>query len=72
MGKQTVVTCDCCGVDVYSKKYYVLAIQTINRGVQKKNPSIYLCPKCFRDTKLALLLLGCEDVTVCADSTPSE
>ena len=30
------------------------------KGKQGNNPSIYLCPKCFRETKLALLLFGSE------------
>ena len=56
MGKQTIVTCDSCGVDVFSKKYFTLNIRKVIHGKQKMNPAIYLCPKCFRETKLALLL----------------
>ena len=68
MGKQTIVTCDSCGVDVWGKRYFTLSIQTINNGKQKRNPSIYLCPKCMRETKLAMLLMDIE----LADKAESE
>lgn len=29
-------------------------------GKQTMNPVIYLCPKCFRETKLAMLLIDIE------------
>lgn len=61
MGKQTTVTCDCCGVDVYGKKYFTMMIRKVLQGKQTINPAIYLCPKCFRETKLALLLADVDD-----------
>lgn len=60
MGKQTIVICDSCGVDVFSKKYFTLNIRKIIHGKQTMNPAIYLCPKCFGDTKLAMLLKDIE------------
>ncbi len=63
MGKQTIVTCDSCGVNVYGQKYFTLNIRKVINGKQTMNPAIYLCPKCFRETKLALLLLDIEGVT---------
>ncbi|MDL2205345.1 hypothetical protein LJC33_00355 [Eubacteriales bacterium OttesenSCG-928-N13] len=60
MGKETRVTCDSCGVDVFSKKYFTLNVRKVAHGKQTINPLIYLCPKCFRETKLALLLFGTE------------
>lgn len=56
MGKEFKVTCDSCGVDVWSKKYFTLNIRKVINGKQTINPAIYLCPKCFRETKQALLL----------------
>ncbi len=60
MGKQTIVTCDSCGTDVFGQKYFTLNIRKVIHGKQTMNPAIYLCPKCFRETKLALLLLDIE------------
>ncbi len=60
MGKEMRVTCDSCAVDVYGKKYYTLCIRNVNKGKQGMNPTIYLCPKCFRETKLQMLLFGAE------------
>lgn len=56
MGRETIVTCDSCGTDVYKQRYFVLNIRKVISGKQTLNPAIYLCPKCFRETKLALLL----------------
>lgn len=56
MGKRTIVTCDSCGVDVFGQKYFTMNIGKVIYGKQTMNPAIYLCPKCFRETKLALLL----------------
>lgn len=56
MGKEIKVTCDSCGVDIYGKRYFTLNIRKVIHGKQSMNPSIYLCPSCFRETKLALLL----------------
>ena len=56
MGKETTVTCDSCGEHVYHLKYFTLNVHKVIHGKQTLNPSIYLCPKCFRETKLALLL----------------
>ncbi len=56
MGKEIKVTCDSCGVDVYGQKYFTMNIRKIIHGKQTHNPAVYLCPKCFRETKLALLL----------------
>lgn len=61
MGKETIVTCDCCGIDVFGKKYFTLNIRKVIHGKQTLNPSIYLCPNCFRETKLALLLFDTND-----------
>lgn len=60
MGKQTIVTCDSCGVDVFNKKYFTLNIRKVIHGKQTINPAIYLCPKCLRETKLAMLLIDKE------------
>ena len=60
MGKETKILCDACGVDVFKQKYFVLNIRKVIHGNQTLNPAVYLCPKCFRETKLALLL--CEIV----------
>jgi len=60
MGKEIIVTCDSCGVNVYGQKYFTLNIRKVISGKQTMNPAIYLCPKCFRATKLALLLLDIE------------
>ena len=56
MGKEIKVLCDCCGTDVYGQRYYTLCIRKIIHGKQTINPTLYLCPKCFRETKLSLLL----------------
>lgn len=64
MGKQTIVTCDRCGLDVFGQKYFTLNIRKVIHGKQSMNPAIYLCPKCFRETKLTLLLLDIESETV--------
>lgn len=61
MEKETRVTCDCCGIDVFGKKYFTLNIRKVIHGKQTLNPAIYLCPKCFRETKLALLLFDTND-----------
>ena len=63
MGKQTLVTCDACGIDVYHKQYFTLNVRKVIHGKQTLNPAIYLCPKCFRETKLALLLCDIEGAT---------
>ena len=63
MGKQTMVTCDACGIDVYHKQYFTLNVRKVIHGKQTLNPAIYLCPKCFRETKLALLLCDIEGAT---------
>ena len=61
MGKITRVICDACGTDVWGLKYFTLSIRKVIHGKQTLNPAIYLCPKCFRDTKLALLLADVAD-----------
>ena len=61
MGKQTTVTCDSCGTDVFSKKYFTMNVRKVVHGKQTLNPAIYLCPNCFRKTKLALLLYDITD-----------
>lgn len=63
MGKQTVITCDSCGTEVWGKKYFTMNIRKIIQGKQTINPAIYLCPNCFRETKLALLLVDMETGT---------
>jgi ribosomal protein L37AE/L43A len=63
MGKQITVTCDSCGVDIFGKKYYTMNIRKVAQGKQTMNPAIYLCPKCFRETKLAMLLFDGQTVT---------
>ena len=60
MGKQITVTCDSCSIDIYGKKYYTMNIRKVTQGKQTINPAIYLCPVCFRETKLAMLLLDGE------------
>ena len=62
MGKQTTVTCDSCEIDIYGKKYFTLNIRRVAQGKQTINPVVYLCPKCFRETKLAMLLLDSREV----------
>lgn len=71
MGKEIKVTCDSCGTDVWGNKYYTLNIRKVIHGKQTINPSIYLCPKCFRETKLALLLADVEEGIV-EDGTGKE
>lgn len=61
MGKQIVVTCDSCGKDVFSKIYYTIKPRKYNGGKGQLYPSIWLCPECFRKTKLGLLLLDIEE-----------
>jgi hypothetical protein len=56
MGREIKVTCDGCGTDVFGKKYFTLNVRKVVHGKQTINPAIYLCPRCFRETKLALLL----------------
>lgn len=57
MGKQVKVVCDSCGNErLFGGTYYTLAIRKIVAGKQVHNPSIYLCPECFRKTKLTILL----------------
>ncbi len=56
MGKEIKVTCDGCGTDVFGKRYFTLNIRKVQHGKQQLHPAVYLCPKCFRETKLALLL----------------
>ena len=65
MGKEIKVVCDGCGVDIYKQIYYTANIRKVMHGKQTLNPAIYLCPKCFRDTKLAILLC---DVDVGGDA----
>lgn len=64
MGKEIRVTCDACGTDIYGKKYFTLNIRKVIHGKQTLNPAIYLCPNCFRETKLALLLCDLPDKEV--------
>ena len=61
MGKEKRVTCDFCGIDGFGKKYFTLNIRKAIHGKQTLNPVIYLCPKCFREIKLALLLFDTND-----------
>ncbi len=61
MGKEIKVICDSCGVDMYQQKYFTLNIRKVIHGKQTKNPAIYLCPNCFRKTKLALLLCDMDE-----------
>jgi len=56
MGKEIKVTCDDCGTYVFGKKYFTLNIQKVIHGKQQMHPAVYLCPNCFRETILALLL----------------
>lgn len=65
MGREIKVTCDSCGEDIYGKKYFTLNIRKVIYGKQTRNPAIYLCPKCFRETKLALILMDTEDEKQC-------
>lgn len=67
MGKETRVTCDGCNVDIYRQIYYTMNVRKVVHGKQTLNPAIYLCPKCFRDTKLALLL--CDVVEEAKEAT---
>ena len=61
MGKEIRVTCDSCSVDIYKDKYYVMNVRKVIHGKQTLNPAIYLCPKCFRVTKLGLLLCDMDE-----------
>ena len=61
MGKEIKVICDSCGTDVFGQKYFTLCIRKILHGKQTKNPTIYLCPNCFRKTKLSMLLCDMND-----------
>ena len=56
MGKEIKIVCDACGADVYGKRYFTLNIRKVISGKQTRHPAIWLCPKCFKETKLALLL----------------
>lgn len=57
MGKQTVITCDSCGAEVWGKKYFTMDIRKIMQGKQTLKPELYLCPICFGEMKRALLLV---------------
>lgn len=60
MGKKTVITCDCCGIDILGKLYFTVN----NERLYDKQIIIptYLCSKCFRESKLVSLLLDLEDM----------
>ena len=61
MGKTVKVICDSCGNEhLFGGTYYTLSIRKIVAGKQGRNPSIYLCPDCFRKTKLTILLAAGE------------
>lgn len=61
MGKEIKIICDGCGIDVWGKRYFTLNIRKVASGKQQMHPAIYLCPKCFRETKLAMLLCDLSD-----------
>lgn len=56
MGKEMKITCDCCGNSLNNINYFVLTIHKVRSGKKTRQPTIYVCPKCFRETKLALLI----------------
>ena len=56
MGKEVRITCDCCGCNLSGGSYFVLTIHKVLHGNKTRQPTVYTCPKCFRDTKLALLV----------------
>lgn len=60
MGKEIRVLCDSCGLDVRGQKYFTMNIRKVIHGKQTMHPAVYLCPKCFRETRLALLLADVE------------
>lgn len=63
MGKEIKVVCDSCGNEkLMGASYYTVSIRKIVSGKQKINPAIYLCPDCFKKTKLSILL-ACMDET---------
>jgi hypothetical protein len=57
MGREIVVTCDGCGLNVHGKTYVTMNIRKVTHGKQTKHPTIWLCPECFKKTKLPALLL---------------
>ena len=61
MGKEIVVTCDSCGANVHGKTYVTMNIRKVSHGKQTMHPAIWLCPECFKKTKLALLLCDMKD-----------
>lgn len=61
MGKEIKVVCDSCGNEhLMGGTYYTLTVRKIEHGKQNRNPAIYLCPDCFKKTKLKILL-ACMD-----------
>lgn len=60
MGKEIKIVCDACGADVYGKKYVTLVPTCVNHGKQTRFATIWLCKKCFDQTKLSVILFGVE------------
>lgn len=58
MGKEIRIVCDCCGADVAGKKYVTLKPRRVVHGKQYLHNTIWLCPECFKKTKLQALLFG--------------
>jgi hypothetical protein len=52
MGKQTTITCDKCGKNLAGEVYTVISIATVKDGKIAKQPSVWLCTRCWLKTGL--------------------
>ena len=52
MGKQTTITCDKCGKNLAGEAYTVISIATVKDGKIVKQPSVWLCTRCWLKTGL--------------------
>lgn len=56
MGKETRITCDSCGKDVFGGEYFTIKPRRVKGGKQHLFCTIWLCKDCFNRTKLQALL----------------
>lgn len=47
MGKQTTITCDKCGKNLAGEGYTVISISSVKNGQIVKQPSVWLCTRCW-------------------------
>jgi len=52
MGKQTIITCDKCGKNLFGGNYIVISVSSVANGKIVKQPSFWLCPMCWMKTGL--------------------